>query len=376
MAREDFAIVPGVDWFFWVPGLVDQSNTKKFKSSATIASGDIRYSRNGGAFTNPTTLPSVDPGSSVQVKLTLLAAETSTWVKGDQVTWAFVDQSGAEWADMGLAVKVGDATPSVAVASVAAGAITAAAIATDAIDADAIAADAIAEINVTVDTALADYDAPTRAELTSDIASLATFIDTEVAAILVDTGTDIPALIDALPTATEVWAAATRTLTSGGGASAADIWANATRTLTQTAAQVAASVTGSDLAIVRAVTFEATLTGLTIPATWSKIYFTAKRYRAVADSEAVVQIVVSSPAAPLTDGLLRINRTAGTLAHGSLVVDQALGTVGIVLADDASTLLVADAYVYDVKALLADGTSVLLTAANVSVGDAVTESIA
>jgi hypothetical protein len=48
-----------------------------------------------------------------------------------------------------------------------AGAITATVIATDAIDADALAADAIAEINATVDTALADYDAPTNAEMTA-----------------------------------------------------------------------------------------------------------------------------------------------------------------------------------------------------------------
>ena len=51
------------------------------------------------------------------------------------------------------------------VGSVAAGGITAASIATDAIDADALAADAIAEINATVDTALADYDAPTNTEM-------------------------------------------------------------------------------------------------------------------------------------------------------------------------------------------------------------------
>ena len=50
-------------------------------------------------------------------------------------------------------------------AKFAAGAITATVIATDAIDADALAADAIAEINATVDTALADYDGPTHTEL-------------------------------------------------------------------------------------------------------------------------------------------------------------------------------------------------------------------
>lgn len=147
------------------------------------------------------------------------------------------------------------------VGAMAAGVVTAAAIATDAIDADALAADAIAEINATVDTALSDYDAPTKAELDAGLAALndptaaaiadavwdeATtghvtagtfgeqlktdvdailadtnelqtddypttlaamdakldtidnFLDTEVAAILEDTGTTIPAQISAL----------------------------------------------------------------------------------------------------------------------------------------------------------------------------------
>lgn len=51
-----------------------------------------------------------------------------------------------------------DSSGRVTVGSLANGAITAAAIATDAIDADALAADAIAEINATVDTALADIN--------------------------------------------------------------------------------------------------------------------------------------------------------------------------------------------------------------------------
>lgn len=70
------------------------------------------------------------------------------------------------------------------------GAITAAKIATDAIDADALSADALAEINATVDTALADYDGPTHAELVSEINSVQSDIatvDTVVDAIKVQT---------------------------------------------------------------------------------------------------------------------------------------------------------------------------------------------
>lgn len=67
-----------------------------------------------------------------------------------------------------------------------------------------------ADVNAEVDTALTDYDPPTRAELTTDINSILTLLGTpagadvsadiaaiksETAAILVDTGTDIPAIL-------------------------------------------------------------------------------------------------------------------------------------------------------------------------------------
>jgi hypothetical protein len=72
--------------------------------------------------------------------------------------------------------------------AIASNAITAAKIATDAIGAAQLAADAIAEINATVDTALADYDGPTHAELVSEInavqADIAALNDLSTADIL------------------------------------------------------------------------------------------------------------------------------------------------------------------------------------------------
>jgi hypothetical protein len=51
----------------------------------------------------------------------------------------------------------------------------------------------------------------------------------------------------------------------------AALWAWTSRTLTQPAAAVVAAVTGSTLTITNRVTFSATISGLTIPATWSKV---------------------------------------------------------------------------------------------------------
>lgn len=74
-------------------------------------------------------------------------------------------------------------------AKFAAGAITATVIATDAIDADALAADAIAEINATVDTAISDAALATASALSTVDGKVDT-IDSNVDAILADTGTD------------------------------------------------------------------------------------------------------------------------------------------------------------------------------------------
>ena len=50
-------------------GLVDQTNTKLLKANPTLAAGDVKISKDGGAFPNLTTLPTVTPaaGAAVQV---------------------------------------------------------------------------------------------------------------------------------------------------------------------------------------------------------------------------------------------------------------------------------------------------------------------
>ncbi len=42
-------------------GLVDQSNTKVFRAAPTLAAGDFKVSKDGGAFANLGTLPAVTP---------------------------------------------------------------------------------------------------------------------------------------------------------------------------------------------------------------------------------------------------------------------------------------------------------------------------
>lgn len=76
-------------------GLVDQANTKLLKANPTIASGDFQVSKDGGAFANLATLPSVGPAGSRAVMIDLSASEMTA----DNVVVQCVDASGAEWCD-------------------------------------------------------------------------------------------------------------------------------------------------------------------------------------------------------------------------------------------------------------------------------------
>lgn len=76
-------------------GLVDQSNTKVLKANPTIASGDFKVSKDGGAFANLTTLPSANPASGAAIMIDLSATEMTA----DNVVVQCIDASGAEWCD-------------------------------------------------------------------------------------------------------------------------------------------------------------------------------------------------------------------------------------------------------------------------------------
>lgn len=150
----------GVEFIFYV-GLVSQSDTKDLQANPTLASGDVKVSKDGGAFANLNTLPAVTPASGTAVKVTVSATE----MEADNLVITFIDAAGGEWCDLMVTIQTTarqiddlafpntsgrgidvDASGGVEVGSFQAGAITAAAVATGAIDADAIAADAANEI--------------------------------------------------------------------------------------------------------------------------------------------------------------------------------------------------------------------------------------
>jgi hypothetical protein len=180
----------------------------------------------------------------------------------------------------------------------------------------------------------------------------------------------------ALPAA--VWAATTRTLTSFGTALAGvaqAVWEYVKRELTQSPEDVAAAVSGTNLTIISAVTYDYTLTGLVIPADWKKIWVTLKTKRTDDDADSIVQIVESNPGVA-ADGLLYLNGASGTKAQASLTVNQVAGTIAIHIDDEATAELARWTGGYDVKVLDDAGDTKQIRSAKVSVVLTETKAIA
>ena len=126
-------------------------------------------------------------------------------------------------------------------------------------------------------------------------------------------------------------------------------------------------------------TFAATVSGLTISATWAKLYFTLKESDYDTDDLALLQLVESNPGAG-TDGLLYLNSLAIaspiTIADGTLTVSQAGGTVTIAITDNAmAQLSKASGLVWDIKTKDAGGATVQNTTGTATILRAVTQTI-
>ena len=75
--------------------LVDRS-TGQFKTSPTLASGDFKIEKDGGAAANLATLPTVVPAAGSSIDIELSAAEAQC----KQAVIRGVDAAGAEWDDI------------------------------------------------------------------------------------------------------------------------------------------------------------------------------------------------------------------------------------------------------------------------------------
>lgn len=85
----------GVGYVFYL-GLQNASDPSQFKVNPTIAAGDFKISKDGGAFVNLTNTPIVWPAGSNTVRITL----TDTEMNADKVSISGIDVSGMEWIEV------------------------------------------------------------------------------------------------------------------------------------------------------------------------------------------------------------------------------------------------------------------------------------
>jgi len=88
------------EYIFYV-SLVSQADTKLFQANPTIAAGDFKVSTDGAAEANLTTLPVVTPAASKRVKITV----STTEMNGDNVSITASDAAGAEWSDLTVNIQ-------------------------------------------------------------------------------------------------------------------------------------------------------------------------------------------------------------------------------------------------------------------------------
>ena len=159
--------------------------------------------------------------------------------------------------------------------------------------------------------------------------------------------------------------------------SAADeMWSSSARTLTMTAAQAAAAVAGSMPNIEIAVSYDQTISGLTIPATWAKMYLTIKNDLGDTDAQSLVQLLKSNPADATNDGLLYIGGASATKSQGYLTVSQAGGTIQVVIASSATDDLSPNEQLdYGFKTILSSGSATNISAGKVNIREYPTRTV-
>ncbi len=154
------------------------------------------------------------------------------------------------------------------------------------------------------------------------------------------------------------------------------VWSNATRTLTQSAAQIVASVTGSNLSISRYDTWTQTIAGLGNISSYTKIFFTIKDDEEDSDADSIIQIALSNPGA-VGDGLQIVNGVAASdKTKGTIVVTNAVtGSITITISEVITGALETQSLMYyDLKILTATSARAI-SRGNVNVGSDITHSI-
>lgn len=166
--------------------LIDTASRPAFKANPTLATGDFKVSKDNGALANLGTLPTVSPASGRIVRVVLSQAE----MNADRVTVVCADAAGDEWDEVIIAINTTAETVDTIKTE------TALIVA----DTDELQQDNVPGLITTLDNVVDTVKVDTAAilldtDVIDDGTSGLVKIAQDVAAVLVDTGTTIPATI-------------------------------------------------------------------------------------------------------------------------------------------------------------------------------------
>lgn len=184
-------------------GLVNASSRPDFKAGPTIAAGDFKVSKDGGAFANLTNLPAAAPAAGVNVELSLTATE----MQCDRLVISCIDQtSPKEWDDVVIYLDVQEFTPDDIKGETATILADTNELQTDWVNGGRL--DLILDARAsqsTADSILTD----TGTDIPATLATIAGYLDTEIAAIKAKTDNlpAAPAAVGDIPTAAAITAA-------------------------------------------------------------------------------------------------------------------------------------------------------------------------
>jgi hypothetical protein len=267
-----------------------QADTDVFQTSVSLVAGDVQVSKDGGGYSNITSLPS-EIGATGEITVILAGAETTGATK--YITVKFHDVTGDQWQDVVYIIPMQTAISDYATTG-----------------ADG---DTLETLSDQLDVAQADLDSP--AQYKADVSALAT-------------SAEIAALNDL--SAAQVWAYATRTLSSF-GTLIASIWSYATRTLTSSSTAPGVGLSAQTWTVIRGDSLDRTFATIAADATITKCQLTVKANHAQGDTDAILAV-------DSTTGLIRLNgENPGAFTATFVLPDGVLAVPAATMAELEAT---------------------------------------
>lgn len=330
-------------------GVRDSTDATVYKTNPTIdATNDFAISINGGSWDTLDNAPVLEPAGSEAIKIVLSATETTAAGNRGRILLRvsdFDDASG--W--IGGLVEIHTVAYGRATSNDVTTITSALTIIDDFIDTEIAAIKAKTDA-LPSDPADASDIATSFTTLTNKLTKYVQLLARKDAAIATDNATELTAINASGGSGAGTFANTTDSVEALRDTLATTADVNALAVIPAASAS-SSSVSGA-LTLIRASTFEQTITGVIAPSDWTKAYLTVKAegQATSADATAVIQLLATE-GGDAGDGLKVLNGASATASGGSITINTDDNEVDIILTDDTTSALSTGQYIYDIKFL-------------------------